>query len=79
MISTEGLDYQDTYNSVIEVSVETSQYCVDIFITDDEIVEGNEKLFVRLNSTSEGDLIEFMSPNVSITIRDNDGKLGIYT
>ncbi len=49
-------------------------YCVDIVITDDSIVEGDEQFFFTLNSTSEGELIELIIRNTTITIRDNDGK-----
>ncbi len=71
---TEGVDYTASYNSVVAIDGKVSMYCVDISITDDSIVEGEESFEFTLNSTSEGELIEFIIRNTTITIRDNDGK-----
>ncbi len=69
---TDGVDFTASYDSVIAIDREATVFCVDIFITDDIIVEGDEQFFFTLNSTSEGELIEFIDCNTTITIRDND-------
>ncbi len=71
---TEGVDFTASYDSVVAIDREVTMYCVDIFITDDSIVEGDEQFFFTLNSTSEGELIVFINRNTTITIRDDDGK-----
>ncbi len=68
----DGVDFTASYDSVIAIDGEATMYCVDIFITDDSIVEGDESFDFILNSTSEGELIEFIDRNATITIRDND-------
>ncbi len=70
----EGVDFTDSHDDVVTIDGEATMYCVDIFITDDSIVEGDESFEFILNSTSEGELIEFVIHNTTITIRDNDGK-----
>ncbi len=71
---TEGVDFSASYDSDVVIDGEASMYCVDIFITNDSIVEGDEQFFFTVNSTSEGELIEIVIRNTTITIRDNDGK-----
>ncbi len=70
----EGVDFAASYDSVVAIDGEAIMYCVNIVITDDSIVEGDESFEFTLNSTSEGKLIEFIIRNTTITIRDNDGK-----
>ncbi len=69
---TDGVDFTASYDSVVAIDSEATVYCVDISIIDDSIVEGDEQFFFTLNSTSEGELIEFIDRNTTITIRDND-------
>ncbi len=73
-IHAEGVDFTASYDSVVAIDGEATMYCVNIFTTDDSIVEGDESFEFTLNSTSEGELIEFIIRNTTIIINDNDGK-----
>ena len=60
-------DYTDV---MLETMFKGDRKCIDILITDDNIVEDNESFFLRLNSTDLTVTINL--PVISVTIIDND-------
>ena len=53
------------------------QVCVEITITDDDLVEQRESILVTLNTTLTSQTVSLNPQFVFVAITDNDCKLGL--
>ncbi len=70
------MDFNELNREVVFDSSSTNVSCYDLDILDDSIVESHEIFLLEVSS--EDSAVLFPSPNVSITIEDNDGMLRQY-
>lgn len=69
---TAGLDYQGLVETIAITPVAT-QYCTNLSVSQDAIVEPSEFFTITLSTTA--DVIRFTdAQNITVTIEDTDGK-----
>ena len=51
--------------------------CFELLITDDNIVEASEVVFISLSSNDSAVLVSSEAQQLNITIQDNDGKFDV--
>ena len=75
-LSTAGIDFIARSDEFI-FEVALHQVCVEITITDDDLVEQRESFLVILNTTLTSRTVSLKPRFVSVTITDDDCKLGL--
>ena len=68
--STEGLDYTSSFGFE-----EEGQFCQQVSISSDSLVEGNEHFLLGLVTNQE--FVQLTTANTTITIEDSDGQFVI--
>ena len=69
--STEGLDYTSSFG----FEEEEGQFCQQVSISSDSLVEGNEHFLLGLVTNQE--FVQLTTANTTITIEDSDGQFVI--